>query len=127
MKIIRIFLIIFYILPFNYSQADEIDKRNKIIDYKLFFEAIQKDLHSNNKTTFNDYYSIYDSLNIDLNDFSQEIGQMKTIEMSNYVNKVKKKRRVVRLFFFFYFIFMLRLEHVLLIYVIQSLLQSFLF
>ena len=30
MKIIRIFLIIFYILPFNYSQADEIDKRNKI-------------------------------------------------------------------------------------------------
>lgn len=66
-----------------------IDKRNKIIDYKLFFEAIQKDLHYNNKTTFNDYYSIYDSLNIDLNDFSQELGQMKTLEMLNHVNKVK--------------------------------------
>ena len=30
MKILKIILIIFYILPFNYVQADEEDKRNKI-------------------------------------------------------------------------------------------------
>jgi hypothetical protein len=66
-----------------------IDKRNKIIDYKLFFEAIQKDLHYNNNTNFENYYSIYDSLNVDMNKFSQEIGVEKMRKMLNYVNKIK--------------------------------------
>lgn len=66
-----------------------IDKRNKTIDYKLFFEAIQKDLHSNNKTNLETHYSVYDSINIDITKYSQETGEKKMIEMLNYVNKIK--------------------------------------
>ena len=78
-----------------------IDSRDKVIDHNIFFEAIQKNLHSDNETEFNEKYSLYDSINIDfkifLNELNEKYGrnensnivEEKERKMFDYVNKIK--------------------------------------
>ena len=66
-----------------------IDKKNKIIDHNIFFEALQIDFHSKNNTKFDNKYSLYDSINIDFEIYSENVNNDINSKMFDYVNKIK--------------------------------------
>ena len=73
-----------------------IDSRDKVIDYNIFFEAIQTDLHLQNNTinkidiNLYDSFTLYDSLLIDYNIFTQKSDSAKKNNILKIVKKIQK-------------------------------------